>query len=264
MITADEIRRIARAQELAVGIVEKDYALTWLLRGFYSRSSPLKNSLVLKGGTAIRKTYFPETWRFSEDLDFTVIGNKEADKVKGSMQRIFGLLLSASGLSYSIDSFHPTEGSIIANVRFLGPLNFPNRIKHDITLNEKMVLKPVRRPVKSSYPDIPRFNILAYSLTEILVEKVRSIMQRGYSRDYYDVWKLMKENKFRDARIKKLLVKKCELNGIKYQPRLLFNRRRLSAARSFWQRGLGHLTRELPSFEAVVSELRGKLSFLQE
>jgi hypothetical protein len=62
----------AREEKLAAGIVEKDYALTWLLKGFYLMGSGLDDRLVLKGGTAIRKVYFPQAWRFSEDLDFTV------------------------------------------------------------------------------------------------------------------------------------------------------------------------------------------------
>ena len=34
---------------------------------------------MLKGGTALSKLYFPESWRFSEDLDFGV-----EDKYQGS------------------------------------------------------------------------------------------------------------------------------------------------------------------------------------
>ena len=32
MISAEQIRRIAREEKLAVGVVEKDYVLTWLLK----------------------------------------------------------------------------------------------------------------------------------------------------------------------------------------------------------------------------------------
>lgn len=63
----EQIRRIAREEGLSAGVVEKDYAITWLLRGYYRRDSGLRRSLVLKGGTAIRKVYYPSTWRFSED-----------------------------------------------------------------------------------------------------------------------------------------------------------------------------------------------------
>jgi predicted nucleotidyltransferase component of viral defense system len=89
-------------------------------------------------------------------------------------------------------------------------------------------------------------------------------MQRGYSRDYYDVWRLLKENKFKDSEIKRLLKRKCELNMIKYEPSLLFDEKRLSEAQSFWEKGLLHLTKELPKFEVIISETKERLSFLQE
>lgn len=263
LITPEEIRRIARARGLAVGVVEKDYALSWLLRGLYKENSGVKDSFILKGGTAIRKVYFPTTWRFSEDLDFTVIANKDVKKIRESMQSVFERARLESGINYSMESFHSTAGAIIANAQFIGPLNFANRIRHDITLKEKMVLKPEMRIIKNDFPDLPSFKASAYSLVEILVEKIRSIMQRGYSRDYYDVWRLLKEREFKNSEIKRFLIQKCELNGISYRPESIFQDRRLNEARSFWVEGLGYLTRELPRFDTVISEMQEKLDFLQ-
>lgn len=264
LITTEQIRKLARTQELAVGVIEKDYALSWLLRGFYMENSGVKDTFVLKGGTAIRKIYFPETWRFSEDLDFTVTYKKDANEIRESMQDVFERLRIESGINYSFESFHPTEGAIIANVQFVGPLSFTNRIKHDLTLKEKMVLKPERRTIKKGFPDLPSFRVLTYSLLEIFVEKIRSIMQRGYSRDYYDVWRLLKDSRFKDSEIKKLLIQKCELNGLRYQPALIFDGTRLSQARGFWIEGLGYLTKEVPSFDTVISEMEARLDFLEE
>ena len=51
-------------------VVEKDYVLGWLLAAI-NRNSVLSQSWVFKGGTCLRKCYF-ETYRFSEDLDFTL------------------------------------------------------------------------------------------------------------------------------------------------------------------------------------------------
>lgn len=264
MIAGDQLKRIAREAGLAAGVLEKDYALTWLLKGFYSRSSPLKNTLVFKGGTAIRKVYFPETWRFSEDLDFTAVGNKGQAAFRDGMQEALGWLGAQSGINYSVDTFHSTEGAIIASVQFVGPLGFPNRIKHDITLNEKLVAKPLRKEVVTIYPDLPKLKVMVYSLTEILAEKIRTIMQRGYSRDYYDVWRLLKEGKFSKNEVRATLRKKCELKGIEYQPKLLFDTGRLADAKAFWSAGLGYLTRQLPDFDTVISELREALGLLED
>jgi hypothetical protein len=264
LISPDQIKRIASEERLAAGLVEKDYALTWLLRGLYLTNGGFHDKLILKGGTAIRKAYFPQTWRFSEDLDFTAIETMKPENITESIQHTFRTLLQQSGISYSIESFHPTEGSIIANIQYLGPLNYTNRIRHDISLTEKMVTDPERRPIRTVYPDLPEFEVLVYSLNEILVEKIRAIMQRGYSRDYYDVWRLLREAKFNNSEIKRLLKKKCDLNKIQYQPNLLLDQKRLNDAQSFWEKGLLYLARELPPFETVISEIRERIGFLEE
>jgi predicted nucleotidyltransferase component of viral defense system len=49
--------------------VEKDYALRWLLIGVAQHD--VLSRWVFKGGTCLKKCFF-ETYRFSEDLDFTI------------------------------------------------------------------------------------------------------------------------------------------------------------------------------------------------
>ena len=70
MISLPELRRTSRERKLALDLVEKDYALGWVL--FELSSSSLSDELVFKGGNALSKVYFPLGWRLSEDLDFTV------------------------------------------------------------------------------------------------------------------------------------------------------------------------------------------------
>ena len=50
-------------------VIERDYLLSWILAGI-SQVPALSDTLVFKGGTALRKCYFDD-YRFSEDLDFT-------------------------------------------------------------------------------------------------------------------------------------------------------------------------------------------------
>ena len=71
MITIDEIREVAAKVLLSNIVVEKDYALGWLLWGI-NQNPVAKNDWVFKGGTCLKKCYF-ETYRFSEDLDYTLL-----------------------------------------------------------------------------------------------------------------------------------------------------------------------------------------------
>ena len=50
-------------------VVERDYLLSWVLAGI-SALPELRETLVFKGGTALKKCYFGD-YRFSEDLDFS-------------------------------------------------------------------------------------------------------------------------------------------------------------------------------------------------
>ena len=70
MIDKREILAIAQQTSLTPHVVEKDYVLGWMLAGIY-RHEGLAESWIFKGGTCLKKCFF-ETYRFSEDLDFTL------------------------------------------------------------------------------------------------------------------------------------------------------------------------------------------------
>jgi len=61
----------ARENSVRIDILEKDYALSYLLAAF-AKTPGLAGQVILKGGTALRKLYYPG-YRFSEDLDYSTI-----------------------------------------------------------------------------------------------------------------------------------------------------------------------------------------------
>jgi predicted nucleotidyltransferase component of viral defense system len=71
MIIKQEIIDFSKEFNLRPDIIEKDYVLGWLLAGIAAHPE-INNTWVFKGGTCLKKCYF-ETFRFSEDLDFTLI-----------------------------------------------------------------------------------------------------------------------------------------------------------------------------------------------
>ncbi|MEI6769750.1 MAG: nucleotidyl transferase AbiEii/AbiGii toxin family protein, partial [Betaproteobacteria bacterium] len=78
MIEKQEISEMARELSLDLHVVEKDYVLGWLLAGI-AANADLSENWVFKGGTCLKKCYF-ETYRFSEDLDFTVTDEAHLDE----------------------------------------------------------------------------------------------------------------------------------------------------------------------------------------
>jgi predicted nucleotidyltransferase component of viral defense system len=69
MIDKRDVLESASALKLLPNVIEKDYVLGWILGGINNHLE--LNSWAFKGGTCLKKCYF-ETYRFSEDLDFTL------------------------------------------------------------------------------------------------------------------------------------------------------------------------------------------------
>ena len=255
MLTEEEIRRIARKKGMSVGLVEKDYVIEWLLKGIYE--SKLKEDLTFKGGTAIKKAYFQKFWRYSHDLDFTSFSDPKA--LRERLEKVFRKIKEMAMIELEFKSFHVTEGSVIASVQFLGPLRFKNRIRIDITSDEVILTKPLLKTLKSDYPDVESYEVKVYSLEEILAEKIRSILQRGKSRDYYDVWMLLKVGKFDFCKVRELVAKKCRFKGIRFGIELVFEEKKLEEAKRYGEIGLKDLVKNLPDFNSVIKELREML-----
>lgn len=89
MISAAELRALRAEWQLRDDVIEKDYALGWMLAAI-AEDADLGSSWIFKGGTCLRKCYY-ETYRFSEDLDFTVI--------EGGLKTPMNWLASSSGLA---------------------------------------------------------------------------------------------------------------------------------------------------------------------
>lgn len=260
MIPADKIRKIARGRKFPAGVMEKDYALSWLLSGIYC--SNLKDIFIFKGGTALSKVYFPKIWRLSEDLDFTVINATSAPKIKSMLKECLDALNERSGMGFSVTEFHSNPGHIIATVQFTGPLG-KNSIKLDISLDEMLAEHPSKKQIEEEFEDIEKFDIFVYSLEEILAEKLRSIIQRGKSRDYFDVWMLFQIGGFDKDKVKSILIEKCRFKKIEPSYDLFFEERKIEEARDFWKTGLSRLMENVPDFEIVIRDLKEDIEFLR-
>jgi predicted nucleotidyltransferase component of viral defense system len=71
MISKQDILDRAAEWQLRPEVVEKDYILGWVLAALASNPE-MRAGWILKGGTCIKKCYV-ETYRFSEDLDFSLL-----------------------------------------------------------------------------------------------------------------------------------------------------------------------------------------------
>ncbi len=137
---------------LAPNVIEKDYALGWVLAGI-ANAEGLSTAWVFKGGTALKKCFF-ETYRFSEDLDFTVTDEKylDLDSLTEIFRKIADWVYEQAGLEIPRDtirfeSYTNPRGktSVQGRIGYRGPLkpggDLP-RIRFDLTKDELVVLNP--------------------------------------------------------------------------------------------------------------------------
>jgi predicted nucleotidyltransferase component of viral defense system len=269
MIPVGEIRALQTEWQLRDDVVEKDYALGWLLAAI-AEEPELQDKWIFKGGTALRKCYY-ETYRFSEDLDFTL--TQDANDEPEELVRIFGKisawLMQQCGLELVVDatSFKrrknrrgkpTTEGKI----SYRGPRNPPNapKVKLDLTRDEVLAAPPVLRPISHPYSDArePPFQVPCYSIEELMAEKLRALAERCRPRDLYDVVNLHRHPDLagRAPLVTELLDRKCAHAGIE-RPSVdtIRSSQFVDEIEREWGNMLGHQLPHLPPFATSWSEL---------
>ncbi len=273
MIEADYIRTIAASAKLGPGTVEKDYVLSKTIMAL-AQIEEFQSNLVFKGGTALKKCYFP-TWRFSEDLDFTSRNELSTDEINQLFKIAVNMVESLFGMTMRVIEYsqYPRQGMPIASAQlklgYDGPLRktsgLKNNIRVDIALNERLSSTLPKKSLIKQYPDDIDAVVYVYSLEEIIAEKLRSILQRGKSRDYYDVWILLRDywEDFSAKLMVEIMRKKCQDKGIP-APRVddFFQPERIDEASRYWERGLAHQMSNLTSFGIVINDLKGILNDL--
>ena len=230
MIDKREIIDAASALGLGPQVIEKDYALSWLLAGI-SAHKELRDSWVFKGGTCLKKCFF-ETYRFSEDLDFTLRDVSHLDEkfLKAVFAEISDWVYQTCGLELPVgyQNFEMVTNprgnpSCQGKLSYRGPISPRSerqlpRIKLDLTADERIVLPPERIPIYHPYSDAPDtgIEVLTYAYEEAFGEKVRALGERTRPRDLYDVIHLFRNEKARPtaAVLYDVLKQKCEFKGI--------------------------------------------------
>ncbi len=240
-------------------VIEKDYVLTWLLTGI--ADSPLAEHLAFKGGTALRKIYFPE-YRYSEDLDFTVVGSIDADDILSTLQEAMIGLAASVGLQFElpVQRTERCDGSLTAYVDFVGPLQArlgSRDIKIDFTLTETMIFPVDPKPILSGFSDRVDRMMPSYALEEILTEKLCAAIGRTEPRDVYDLHFLLELSGIDFDRIPSAFAEKARSKGV--DPSRLDEALLRPRLKGMWETRLRHQVGDLPHVEQVLRELNRNL-----
>lgn len=271
------LRELAREKAVRLEILEKDYALSYLLVAL-AETPGLGDQIVLKGGTALRKLYYPG-YRFSEDLDYSTVrlGALVADvqTMRLAIQHMTDLLLERGPFTVQFEPLtlrlpHPSQ-----QIAYLVRVQFPYhrqplcRLKVEITTDEPILLPFEYRPLLHDFPESLLVELSVYTLREIVAEKLRSLLQvreklaeRGWGasrvcRDYYDLWYVLHREGRMNGQIPDLVTRKCAVRQVVFDvPEDFFAQELLNTARSGWLQQLLPFVPDAPQVEQVLAEVQ--------
>lgn len=259
MIKPGEIQKKANAVGVRDQQIEKDYIISWILFGV-SKHGQLSKKFVFKGGTVLKKVYF-EDYRFSEDLDFTLLNSQISNnQIFSWFKEVFEFIKEEANIPLEIiDNNEHEDGGINFYISFIGPLGGQGnnkRLKVDISRSEQLVFEPLMKDVFIGYPDMEEHKLLCYSLEEILVEKMRSVMQRMQARDFFDIWYLLERHEMDADFYMHEFKLKCESKNLLYTdfPKKLSER--LPQYKGRWLSSMSEQIQDLPEFDQVEREVQ--------
>ncbi len=262
MIAREELIRESARLGLPNQVVEKDYFLGLILKGLAEHKEFCSTS-VFKGGTALKKCYFQD-YRFSEDLDFTILNssgteesffNSTLEEVAEEVNQEFGVSFTLSG----IRQVRVVEGeeAFKAKLHYNG-MSGIGAVSLDFTFYENVELKPKICSIFHPYSDGFEATIPTYQLEEIAAEKLRAILNvRTYhrGRDVYDLWYLTKHGHLNMKTVTNVFEKKCSLKKREQNDLRLISPDYLEKFRTNYQIQLENQIKDLPDYSELVREL---------
>ncbi|MDX8431340.1 MAG: nucleotidyl transferase AbiEii/AbiGii toxin family protein [Candidatus Algichlamydia australiensis] len=277
MILKEEILVQADEHNLFPTTIEKDYVLSWVLWGIFLHPL-LSSKLVFKGGTCLKKCFFG-SYRFSEDLDFTLTKPTTLIELEKSFQEVCEWVQENSRIMFfqkkqKFEEYKTPRGNLAfqGRLRYQGPLkhktSFP-KIKLDITAHEILVEKPSLCKVLHHYSDSCKeeVQIATYSFEEVFAEKIRALIQRSRPRDLYDVIHLNNQqiHAYNKALVRDILLKKCNFAKVPYpEIEKLLNRQNKEFVATGWSNMLAHQISGLEPVEHYWKQLPEVFSWIQQ
>lgn len=180
MLTQDQAQKMAVIYQTIVDNVIKEHYQMYLLDILYKSS--FEENLIFKGGTALRLAY--KSYRFSEDLDFSIRGNIDYAEFQKTIKSVVKILPEAK-----IIDIYDKRYTLYAKIVFkIGFKPIPIGIKIEINKNandfkDQIVL------LKSPFNNMEVLGRV-YTLESILNDKwdILKNNTRRMPRDLFDIW----------------------------------------------------------------------------
>ena len=227
MISIGEVQRISGGLGLEPRVIDHDYVLGCYLC-FLGTQSTVQKKWLFKGGTALRKCYFEE-YRFSEDLDFTVLGIISVENLRNvllstniAMQDAMGIRTDEREILVDIIEDDYGKESYEARIYYFGPWNYggsPRSVRIHTNRDENLVFQTNMLSIFHQYSDreeLPPVTVQVYSLEEMMAEKLRAFSgqrKQAIPHDIFDLYHLSR-NVGSVAKVVEAFPQKCQAKGI--------------------------------------------------
>ena len=269
MIEKNEVFKMAKEMDLRPDTIEKDYVLGWMLWGINQHSQISK--WAFKGGTSLKKCHF-ETFRFSEDLDFTLTDSNHLNseflsqtftEITERITEEVGIEFFSNRFTFKIIEKENNRLSAHGKIHFNGPLRRKQgvaSIKLDLTSDEVLVLAAVAKDIHHPYSDgiSDGMRVNCYAFEEVIAEKIRALAQRARPRDLYDVIHFYRNRKIIENRklVYSVLEEKCAFKNIAVPTfASIEQHEKLDELEQQWANMLDHQLPFLPPMESFWSDL---------
>lgn len=194
----DKLQLSRKAKELNVvrDTFEKVYRLYNMLQ-FFDDTPAIRDSLALKGGTAINLLFF-NLPRLSVDIDLDFCENLSKDEMldrRKIINQIISKHMSAEG--YSINPHSKTPHSLDSFIYdYTNSAGMKDNIKIEINYSLRAHVLPTKRMKLNSDIFNGEFMVNSLSVMEIYASKTVALLSRAAARDLYDLNYMIKYGLF--------------------------------------------------------------------
>lgn len=184
MISQEQIKKLADKYQTTQLNTRREYFQHLFLQYFYQQ--PQSENIYFKGGTALRIIY--QSPRFSEDLDFSTTLND----IKPIEQAIIQALAAIEKESIHTDlrEAKKTSGGYLAGVNF-------HFFEQTISILLQISLRQGKHKgevITIANDFIPPYIVMSLSKEQLIDEKIQALLQRHKSRDFYDLYFILRSN----------------------------------------------------------------------
>ena len=246
------VQRLSLKNNVSPEIIEKDYFIELVLF-YFSKSSSLCENFVFRGGTALKKVYFPE-YRFSEDLDFVIDSKKEINVYQDIIIQILQKISTDYPIKIGKRSiFERDRLQLFIIYDIIPDIKGIKELKVDI-LKDYYIPKHEGKRLLFSYPEFKNKNLIleTYALESVVCDKIGRILDvDNEPRDLYDLWYLLKLN----LDIKTVREEFKNKYGYKILIPNLLREIVKDDYKQNWENRLIHQIFDLPDFDMLIKDL---------